>query len=94
VLSHETICQFAIVLALSAIVLADNALLINGRVTFRIHLFKNGLASTTQKIPTQFNYQSVVRARTQVTEGTVDFSATDGPMNGEQLKAFKTSTTV
>src|SRR5579872_5303341 len=39
----------------------------------------------------QFNYQSVGSGAgiKQVTEGTVDFGATDGPMNDDQLKAFQ-----
>src|SRR3984893_9623716 len=39
----------------------------------------------------QINYQSVGSGAgiKQVTEGTVDFGASDGPMNDEQLKAFQ-----
>lgn len=39
----------------------------------------------------QINYQSIGSGGgiRQVTEGTVDFGATDGPMNDEQLGAFK-----
>jgi phosphate transport system substrate-binding protein len=39
----------------------------------------------------QFNYQSIGSGGgiRQVTEGTVDFGATDGPMNDEQIAAFK-----
>jgi phosphate transport system substrate-binding protein len=39
----------------------------------------------------QINYQSIGSGGgiKQVTEGTVDFGATDGPMNDEQLKAFQ-----
>jgi phosphate transport system substrate-binding protein len=39
----------------------------------------------------EINYQSIGSGGgiRQVTEGTVDFGATDGPMNEEQLKAFK-----
>ncbi len=39
----------------------------------------------------QINYQSIGSGAgiKQVTEGTVDFGATDGPMNDEQLKEFK-----
>ena len=42
----------------------------------------------------QINYQSIGSGGgiKQVTEGTVDFGASDGPMNDEQLKAFRTST--
>ena len=39
----------------------------------------------------QFNYQAIGSGGgiRQVTEGTVDFGATDGPMNDTQLEAFK-----
>jgi phosphate transport system substrate-binding protein len=39
----------------------------------------------------QINYQSVGSGAgiKQVTEGTVDFGASDGPMNDEQMKAFQ-----
>jgi phosphate transport system substrate-binding protein len=39
----------------------------------------------------QINYQSIGSGGgiKQITEGTVDFGASDGPMNTEQLKAFK-----
>ncbi|MGC2324509.1 MAG: phosphate ABC transporter substrate-binding protein PstS [Terriglobales bacterium] len=39
----------------------------------------------------QINYQSIGSGGgiRQVTEGTVDFGATDGPMNNEQIAAFK-----
>lgn len=40
---------------------------------------------------TQINYQSIGSGGgiKQVTEGTVDFGATDGPMNDDQLKEFQ-----
>src|SRR5580693_10609633 len=39
----------------------------------------------------QINYQSVGSGAgiKQVTDGTVDFGASDGPMNDEQIKAFQ-----
>jgi len=39
----------------------------------------------------QINYQSIGSGGgiKQITEGTVDFGATDGPMNDDQLKAFQ-----
>src|SRR5579862_1146076 len=39
----------------------------------------------------QINYQSIGSGGgiRQVTEGTVDFGATDGPMNDQQLQEFK-----
>jgi phosphate transport system substrate-binding protein len=81
------------VLALCAIVLADNALLINGAgATFPYPIYSKWFDVYHTKNPNfQFNYQSVGSGAgiKQVTEGTVDFGATDGPMNDEQLKAFQ-----
>ena len=48
--------------------------------------------NTTRLHPdVQINYQSIGSGGgiRQVIEGTVDFGATDGPMNDEQLKQFK-----
>src|ERR1700719_933646 len=81
------------VLALCALVLADNALLINGAgATFPYPIYSKWFDVYHMKNPNfQFNYQSVGSGAgiKQVTEGTVDFGATDGPMNDEQLKAFQ-----
>jgi phosphate transport system substrate-binding protein len=81
------------VLALCAIVLADNALLINGAgATFPYPIYSKWFDVYHTKNPGfQFNYQSVGSGAgiKQVTEGTVDFGATDGPMNDDQLKAFQ-----
>jgi phosphate transport system substrate-binding protein len=81
------------VLALCAIVLADNALLINGAgATFPYPIYSKWFDVYHTKNPNfQFNYQSVGSGAgiKQVTEGTVDFGATDGPMNDDQLKAFQ-----
>ena len=82
-----------VVLALAGVVWADSALLINGAgATFPYPIYSkwfdeyhktNGAA--------EINYQSVGSGAgiKQVTEGTVDFGATDGPMNDDQLKAYK-----
>src|ERR1700694_6202787 len=82
-----------VVLALAGVVWADGALLINGAgATFPYPIYSkwfdeyhktNGAA--------QINYQSVGSGAgiKQVTEGTVDFGATDGPMNDDQIKAFQ-----
>ena len=81
------------VLALCAIVLADNALLINGAgATFPYPIYSKWFDVYHTKNPNfQFNYQSVGSGAgiKQVTEGTVDFGATDGPMNDDQLKAVQ-----
>jgi phosphate transport system substrate-binding protein len=81
------------VLAFCAIVVADNALLINGAgATFPYPIYSKWFDVYHSKHPNlQFNYQSVGSGAgiKQVTEGTVDFGATDGPMNDDQLKAFQ-----
>ncbi len=81
------------VLALCAMVLAGNALLINGAgATFPYPIYSKWFDVYHTKNPNfQFNYQSVGSGAgiKQVTEGTVDFGATDGPMNDDQIKAFQ-----
>jgi len=81
------------VLAVCAVVLADNPLLINGAgATFPYPIYSKWFDTYHTKFPNiQFNYQSVGSGAgiKQVTEGTVDFGATDGPMNDDQLKAYQ-----
>src|SRR5271166_4550619 len=81
------------ILALCAIVVADNPLLINGAgATFPYPIYSKWFdVYHTNNSNIQFNYQSVGSGAgiKQMTEGTVDFGATDGPMNDEQLKAFQ-----
>src|SRR5579862_9202797 len=81
-------------LALCAIVVADNPLLINGAgATFPYPIYSKWFDVYHTKFPNvQFNYQSIGSGGgiKQVTEGTVDFGASDGPMNDDQLKAFET----
>jgi phosphate transport system substrate-binding protein len=85
----------AAVLGLTAVSwAAQNALLINGAgATFPYPIYSKWFDEYHKKNGNvQFNYQSVGSGAgiKQVTEGTVDFGATDGPMNDEQLKAFQT----
>jgi phosphate transport system substrate-binding protein len=79
--------------ALAAIVWADNALLINGAgATFPYPIYSKWFDEYHKKdAKIQFNYQSVGSGAgiKQVTDGTVDFGATDGPMNDDQLKAYQ-----
>jgi len=81
------------VLALCAIVLADNALLINGAgATFPYPIYSKWFDVYHTKNPNiQLNYQSIGSGGgiKQITEGTVDFGASDGPMNDDQIKAFQ-----
>lgn len=80
-------------LALGALVLADNPLLINGAgASFPNPIYSKWFDVYQQKNGgVHFNYQSVGSGAgiRQVTEGTVDFGATDGPMTDEQLKAYQ-----
>jgi phosphate transport system substrate-binding protein len=72
---------------------AQSPLLINGAgATFPYPIYSKWFDVYHQKnSSTQFNYQSVGSGAgiKQVTEGTVDFGASDGPMNDDQLKAFQ-----
>lgn len=81
------------IIALGAIVWADNPLLINGAgATFPYPMYSKWFDEYHKKFSNiQINYQSIGSGGgiKQVTEGTVDFGATDGPMNEEQLKGFQ-----
>src|SRR4029077_6624269 len=80
-------------LTLAAIVWADNDLLINGAgATFPYPIYSKWFDECHKKdAKIQFNYHSLGSGSgiKQVTDGTVDFGATDGPMNDDQLKAFQ-----
>jgi phosphate transport system substrate-binding protein len=81
-----------VVLALGGFVLAQNALLINGAgATFPAPIYSKWFDDFHKANGTQINYQSVGSGAgiKQVTEGTVDFGASDGPMNDDQIKAYK-----
>jgi phosphate transport system substrate-binding protein len=72
---------------------AADALLINGAgATFPYPIYSKWFDEFGKKHPDlHFNYQSVGSGAgiRQVSEMTVDFGATDGPMNDDQLKASK-----
>jgi phosphate transport system substrate-binding protein len=80
------------VLALAGVVWAQGALLINGAgATFPYPIYSKWFDEYHKKFANiQINYQSVGSGAgiKQVTEGTVDFGASDGPMNDDQLKAY------
>jgi phosphate transport system substrate-binding protein len=85
----------AVTLALTmmAAVLVHAALSINGAgATFPYPVYSKWFDEYQKKnSQVQINYQSIGSGGgiKQVTEGTVDFGASDGPMNDEQLKAFQ-----
>jgi phosphate transport system substrate-binding protein len=74
-------------------VVAHAALSINGAgATFPYPMYSKWFDEYQKKSSSvQINYQSIGSGGgiKQVTEGTVDFGASDGPMNDEQLKAFQ-----
>jgi phosphate transport system substrate-binding protein len=82
-----------LLLAGAGIVLADNPLSINGAgATFPYPMYSKWFDEYHKKYGNvQINYQSIGSGGgiKQVTEGTVDFGASDGPMNDDQLKAFQ-----
>ena len=80
-------------LGLAGIVLAQGTLSINGAgATFPYPMYSKWFDEYHKNNPNlQINYQSIGSGGgiKQVTEGTVDFGATDGPMNDEQLKTYQ-----
>jgi phosphate transport system substrate-binding protein len=81
------------VFALAAMAWAQDPLLINGAgATFPYPMYSKWFDEYHKAHGSiQINYQSIGSGGgiKQVTEGTVDFGATDGPMNDDQLKAFQ-----
>ena len=85
--------MLVVVLALGGIVWAQSSLLINGAgATFPAPIYSKWFDEYHKANGSQFNYQSVGSGAgiKQVTEGTVDFGASDGPMNDDQIKAYRT----
>jgi len=80
-------------LTMMAAVLVHAALSINGAgASFPYPMYSKWFSEYQKKNPEiQINYQSIGSGGgiKQVTEGTVDFGASDGPMNDEQLKVFQ-----
>jgi phosphate transport system substrate-binding protein len=82
-----------VVFVVAGVLWAQSPLLINGAgASFPNSIYTKWFSEYGKKVPTvQVNYQSVGSGAgiRQVTDGTVDFGATDGPMNDEQLKTFQ-----
>src|SRR5260370_37709254 len=78
---------------LTGVLWADSTLSINGAgATFPYPIYSKWFDEYHKKdAKIEINYQSIGSggAIKQVTEATVDFGATDGPMNDDQLKAFQ-----
>jgi phosphate transport system substrate-binding protein len=82
-----------VLLGLGAVVLSQDSILINGAgASFPNPIYSKWFSEYRAKAPKiQVNYQSVGSGAgiKQVTDGTVDFGASDGPMDEEQLKAYQ-----
>jgi len=82
-----------VVLAFAGVLWADSALSITGAgATFPYPMYSKWFDEYHKKNANlEINYQSIGSGGgiRQVTEGTVDFGATDGPMNDEQIKAYQ-----
>lgn len=80
-------------LGLIGAVMAQGSLSITGAgATFPYPMYSKWFDEYHKKNPSlEINYQSIGSGGgiKQVTEGTVDFGASDGPMSDEQLKAYK-----
>src|SRR6266699_2805273 len=85
-----SLALMAMVIAIGAY--AQNVLINAAGATFPYPMYSKWFDEYHKKFSTlQFNYQSIGSGGgiKQVTEGTVDFGASDGPMNDMQLKEFQ-----
>jgi phosphate transport system substrate-binding protein len=84
---------FLVAFGLAAFFVAKAALSINGAgASFPEPIYSKWFDEYHKKDPNiQINYQAIGSGGgiKQITEGTVDFGASDGPMNDDQLKAFQ-----
>jgi phosphate transport system substrate-binding protein len=84
---------FLIAFGLAAFFVARAALSINGAgASFPEPIYSKWFDEYHKKDPNiQINYQAIGSGGgiKQITEGTVDFGASDGPMNDDQLKSFQ-----
>jgi len=91
-MTKRIVIQAALVAALATGVASAQQILINAAgATFPYPMYSKWFDEYHKKFPNlQFNYQSIGSGGgiKQVTEGTVDFGASDGPMNDMQLKEF------
>lgn len=81
-----------VVLTLGGLAFAQSSMLINGAgATFPYPIYSKWFDEFHKTNGASINYQSVGSGAgiKQVTEGTVDFGASDGPMNDDQIKAYR-----
>jgi phosphate transport system substrate-binding protein len=87
------VTQAALLAALATGVASAQQILINAAgATFPYPMYSKWFDEYHKKFPNlAFNYQSIGSGGgiKQVTEGTVDFGASDGPMNDMQIKEFR-----
>jgi phosphate transport system substrate-binding protein len=91
---RRSLLALVLVLAVGVCIWAEGAVTINGAgATFPNPIYTKWFDVYHQKHSNiQFNYQPIGSGAgiRQVTDGTVDFGASDGPMTDDQLKAFQT----
>ena len=84
-----------ILFILTFLSIANSQIQLNGAgATFPYVIYSKWFDVYKNKTAVQFNYQSIGSGGgiRQVSEGTVDFGATDGPMNDKQLDDAKIKT--
>ena len=92
-MTKRTAAQVAMLAALTIGAASAQQILINAAgATFPYPMYSKWFDAHHKKFPNlAFNYQSIGSGGgiKQVTEGTVDFGASDGPMNDKQIKEFR-----
>jgi len=81
-----------VVLVLAGVLWADTLSITGAGATFPYPMYSKWFDEYHKKNANlEINYQSIGSGGgiKQITEGTVDFGASDGPMNDEQLKAYQ-----
>jgi phosphate transport system substrate-binding protein len=89
----RSVLLLIVLLALGGFAWAQGLLINGAGATFPFPIYSKWFDVYHQKNSSiNFNYASVGSGAgiKQVTDGTVDFGASDGPMNDEQLKAYQT----
>lgn len=90
--TQKTRIPLLALIALGAVGVASAQLINGAGATFPAPIYTKWFSEYKKKFPmVQFNYQPLGSGAgiKQVTEGTVDFGASDGPMNDMQLAEFK-----
>lgn len=92
-MTQRIVTQAALLVALATGMASAQQILINAAgATFPYPMYSKWFDEYHKKFPNlQINYQSIGSGGgiKQVTEGTVDFGASDGPMNDKQLQEFQ-----